>query len=112
MGLDAAGSLITAEYFPCKVLVEGGAREATIVAAAGVSAKPWREGENADEAVLTAESPPCKVIIGGGARLATVIAAKEASAESWSPTEATRKTAAKAGWRGVKKNSSQDAHRR
>ena len=38
-GADSAGSEITAEYSPCKVLVGRGVRWATIVAAAGADAE-------------------------------------------------------------------------
>ena len=63
-GADAAGSVITAESSPCEVLVGGGARWATIVAAAGASAEPWPEGADAAGTVLAAESSPCKALVG------------------------------------------------
>ena len=95
-GADAAGSVITAESSPCKVLVGGGARWATIIAAAGSPAEPRPEGADAAGAVITAESSPCQVLVGGGARLATIVAAAGASAEPWSRPEGTTKTDVKA----------------
>ena len=69
---------------PAVLLVGGGARWATFVAAAGAVAEPRSEGADAAGAVLAAESSPCKVLVGEGARWATIVAAAGAPAAPWS----------------------------
>ena len=80
-GADAAEAVLTAESYPCKVLVGGGARWDR--RRSGASALPWPRGADAAGAVLRAESCPCKVLVGGGAGWATIVATAGASALPW-----------------------------